>query len=100
MTKDSERLLTVAFQNINIEFSAKYNFPDNDNPARLAALPVRAARLKVDKQVFEKSAQSNATHVTFEINLQKGQVINLEPVLLSAEGEELCGAYFTYMKKL
>jgi arylsulfatase len=98
--KESGLALTDDFYNINIKHSAIYNSPDKDNPARLAALPVSKARLIVDEKQLEKPAEPNATHVTFEINLQKGQIINLEPMLLNKQGEELCGAYFTYVRKI
>jgi hypothetical protein len=98
--KQSGRTLNEDFYNINIGFRPIYNQDGNSNPLKLAALPVSAARLKVDEQVFEKSVDSNDTHAVFEIILQKGQVINLEPLLLNAEGEILCGAYFTYVTRI
>jgi arylsulfatase A-like enzyme len=96
--KESGLTLTDDFHNINIAFNASYNSPNKENPAKLTALPVSEARLTVDEQQYIKSAEPNSTHITFEVNLKKDEVIKLEPMFLNAEGEELCGVYFTYVK--
>ncbi|MEM7372967.1 MAG: arylsulfatase [Bacteroidota bacterium] len=98
--KESQLTLTDDFYNINIAHDATHNLPGKHADARLPALSVKAARLTIDQEQFDQIAAPEATHVSFELDLQKGQLIKLEAVLLDETGEELCGAYFTYVKKI
>ncbi|MFB3829592.1 MAG: arylsulfatase [Bryobacteraceae bacterium] len=63
------------------------------------ALPVARARLKAGASDETKAVRAEDRAATFQINLAAGGT-QIQTWFLSAQGEELCGAYYTYVRRL
>lgn len=82
------------------EFIMDNNDVMRDGPLVVPALPVKAAQLFINDNQFTKPAEEGATNVTFEVELNEGEKCKLATKLLDHKGKELCGAYFTYLRKI
>ena len=63
------------------------------------ALPIGQARLKVggfDRTIL---AEKGAEFLSFDVPLEPGRT-QLETWFLDADGHEICGAYYVYVKRL
>jgi arylsulfatase A-like enzyme len=63
------------------------------------ALPVAAARLKIAELDATKSVGPQDKEVVFTVRLKAGQKLPMQSWLLDANGKELCGAYFAYVRR-
>jgi len=64
------------------------------------ALPIAKARLKIG-EFFDESKPVAATdkEVVFKVTLKTGSKVPMQTWFLDAAGEELCGAYFAYVRR-
>jgi arylsulfatase len=65
------------------------------------ALPITKARLKIG-DVFDQSAPVGAKNksIWFDVDLQAGPKTTMQTWFYDAAGNELCGAYFTYVERV
>jgi hypothetical protein len=61
------------------------------------ALPIAKARLKVAELDETKNVSPSDKGVTFTVTLKAGQRLPLQTWFYDAAGNQLCGAYFTYV---
>lgn len=85
---------------LDSEFTRNDNNVMRDGPLIVPSLPVKGAQLTINEKQWTKNAKEGSTCVTFEVELEKGEKLELSTKLLDSNGEELCGAYFTYVKKI
>jgi len=62
------------------------------------ALPIAAIRLAVNGQTFEKQVGGKVAAVPFDLALKKGPV-DVRATFLDKNSEEICGAYFVYIRR-
>jgi arylsulfatase len=63
------------------------------------ALPIAAIRLTVGDLLDEKKVVANAKEVVFTVELKAGAELPMQSYCLDASGQELCGAYFAYVRR-
>ncbi len=63
------------------------------------ALPVAKARLKVAGLDETKAVGPDDKEVAFRVKLPAGQKLAMQSWLYDADGKELCGAYFAYVRR-
>ena len=61
-------------------------------------LPIRQVRLDIEGQSMTQALKEGQTHATFGLDLPAGKV-RIRATLLDADGKELGGAYYLYVKK-
>jgi len=61
-------------------------------------LPVAAVRLEAQGQTFEKQVGEKDSAAAFDLALKKGAA-DVRATLLDKSGEEICGAYFVYIRR-
>lgn len=71
-----------------------------DGPLTIAPLPVTGGSMTIGSKHLSKQVGPGATEVNFEVELNEGDQMKLEARLLDSDGQDLCGAYFTYIKKI
>jgi arylsulfatase len=62
------------------------------------ALPISKARLKIAKADESVGVDPNDKGVTFTVTLKAGVQTTLQTWFYAADGQELCGAYFAYIR--
>jgi arylsulfatase len=63
------------------------------------ALPIIKARLEIDGLDETKPVGPKDKGVTFTVSLRKGQKLPMQSWFLDADGNQLCGAYFAYVRR-
>jgi arylsulfatase len=63
------------------------------------ALPIAAIRLTVGEVLDETKIVADAKEVVFSVQLKEGAVLPMQSYCLDASGQELCGAYFAYVRR-
>lgn len=74
------------------------SFENRSWPAGVA-LPVAKARLKVGNFDESKAVSATDKEVVFTARLQAGARLQMQSWLLDANGQNLCGAYYAYVRK-
>lgn len=74
-----------------------YKAVDGTYPAG-KALPIAKARLKIGKIDKSKVVEGDAQQVVFRVHLTKGRT-HLQTWFYDEDGEELCGAYYVYVRR-
>ena len=64
------------------------------------ALPIAAARLTVAGEEQASKSAADDQSVVFRVNLQGGQKIKIQGWFQDASGNDLCGAYYAYVRHL
>jgi arylsulfatase len=62
-------------------------------------LPISKARLKIAETDESKAVDPKDTGVTFTVTLKAGIQTTLQTWFYAADGLELCGAYFAYIRR-
>ncbi|MEX2187572.1 MAG: arylsulfatase [Pirellulales bacterium] len=62
------------------------------------AIPAVQARLRIGKKNEAMKLAANAKEATFRVSLEKGP-IEMQTVFLDDDGNELCGAYYAYVRR-
>ncbi len=62
------------------------------------AIPAATARLKIGTHDLTQEIPQNAAAVTFDVELKAGET-QLQTWFRDAKGNDLCGAYYTYVKR-
>jgi len=62
------------------------------------ALSVASVRLEAGSRTFKKPVSEGAVAVPFDVTLDKGPA-DVRATLLDADGKEICGAYFVYVRR-
>ena len=76
----------------------EYQAADGVYPAGVA-LPIVKARLQIGEQDLSRAVGDGDKAVTFELALEAGRT-TLQTWFYNAHDEELCGAYYVYVKRL
>ena len=63
------------------------------------ALPIAAIRLTVGELLDETRTVADAKEVVFNVQLKAGAELPMQSYCLDASGQELCGAYFAYVRR-
>jgi arylsulfatase len=63
------------------------------------ALPIRRARLKIAETDESKEVDPKDKGATFIVTLKAGMQTTLQTWFYDAQGHELCGAYFAYIRR-
>jgi hypothetical protein len=63
------------------------------------ALPIAAIRLTVGDLLDQTKVVADAKEVVFTVPLKAGAVLPMQSYCLDASGQELCGAYFAYVRR-
>ena len=63
------------------------------------ALPISMARLKVADLDVKKPVGANDKEVVFSVRLKAGARLPMQSWFFDADGQELCGAYFAYVRR-
>jgi len=63
------------------------------------ALPIAKARLKVADLDESRPVAASDKEVVYTVNLRAGQRLPMQTWFYDAQGQELCGAYFTYVRR-
>jgi arylsulfatase len=64
------------------------------------ALPITKARLKIADLDETKPVEAQDKAITFTVTLKTTAKLNMQSWFYDASGQELCGAYFAYVKRL
>lgn len=76
----------------------EYQAADGVYPAGVA-LPIARARLRIGEQDLSRAVRDGDKVVAFEVSLEAGST-TLQTWFYDGEDEELCGAYYVYVKRL
>jgi hypothetical protein len=63
------------------------------------ALPIRGARIRIGGQTQSRIVSDADKAAVFRIELSSG-LAELETAFLTGDEEELCGAYYVYLKRI
>jgi arylsulfatase A-like enzyme len=63
------------------------------------ALPIASIRLTVGDLLDQTKIVADAKEVAFTVKLQAGDILPMQSYCLDASGQELCGAYFAYVRR-
>jgi hypothetical protein len=63
------------------------------------ALPIARARLKIGAVDDTKPVTAQDKAITFSVRLKAGAKLPLQTWFYDADGKELCGAYFAYVRR-
>jgi len=80
----------------DVSLSAK--FPAPPSFREIAGRPVARAKLKIGEQEFTAKTADGDTHVSFKVPLKKDARPRLQSWFSDAEGKDLGGAYFVYVR--
>ena len=81
-------------------FHPEANVPLNGSLRRVESRPVAQARLLLDGKATTVPTTPEDTHVTFDIQLTKGNRVQLEGHFLDKAGKVLSGAFYTFLQKV
>jgi arylsulfatase A-like enzyme len=71
-----------------------------DGFRKVSARPVAKAQLMVDGNAQIMETRGTDTHATFKVDLEQGKHVTLEGRFLDEEGVPLCGAFYTFVRKV
>jgi arylsulfatase len=63
------------------------------------ALPIAKARLTIDGLAETKPVGPKDKGVTFTVKLRQGRKLPMQSWFYDADGKQLCGAYFAYIRR-
>jgi arylsulfatase len=63
------------------------------------ALPIASIRLTVGDLLDQTKIAADAKEIVFTVKLKAGDILPMQSFCLDASGQELCGAYFAYVRR-
>jgi arylsulfatase len=88
--KEADAALTAALPEVKIE---------NRSWVAGVALPIAKARLKIGDRDESKVVSATDKEAVFNIALKAGAKLQMQSWFYDASGNELCGAYYAYVRR-